>query len=387
MKQTYVYKFYRNRKIKYLNQKIDIAGIIYNHCIALHKIYYRIFKKHLNKYKLQKHLVKLKKKEKYFFWKLLSSQTIQDITDRIDRSYSLFYHNLKNNIKCSPPSFKKVKKYKSITLKQAGYKLLEKNKIRIEKAEYKFSKSREIDGKIKTITIKRDIIGDLYLIINIEKDKPAETKITTGKIAGFDFGLKTFLTVSNQEEIKSPLFYKQCSKKIAKANKELSRKNKKSNARKKAKIKLARIYRYLNNVRKNYFFQLSHTLLNKFDCLIFEDLNIKAMQKLWGKKISDIGFHTFFKILEHVANKKGKKIHKINRFYASSKTCSHCKNINHDLVLKDRSWICPHCFAKLDRDINAAINILREGASSLGLDIVRLVNTSEYCMKPESNVL
>jgi len=95
----------------------------------------------------------------------------------------------------------------------------------------------------------------------------------------------------------------------------------------------------------------------------------------------------FVKILEHVANKNGKKVHKVDRFYPSSKTCFNCKNINHNLELKDRNWVCQHCQAQLDRDINAAKNILREGASSLSLDIVRLENSSEYCLKLESNVL
>lgn len=387
MKQTYIYKFYKHRKIKFLNQNVDIAGIIYNHCIAIHRTYYRIFKKHLNKYKLQKHLTKLKKTKGHSFWILLGSQAIQDITDRIDRSYMLFYQNLKKNIKCSPPGFKKVKKYKSYTLKQAGYQLLEGNKIKIGKREYKFSKSREINGKIKTITIKRDILGDLYLIVTTETLSEAKNSITSGKIAGFDFGLKTFLTVSNHDQIKSPLFYKQCSKKIAKANRKLSRKKTQSNNRKKAKLHLAKIYKYLNNTRKNYFFNLAHDLVNKYDYLIFEDLNIKAMQKLWGKKISDLGFHTFLKVLEHVASKKGKNLHKINRFFPSSKMCSHCTNINKNLSLKDRLWTCPNCSKELDRDNNAAINILREGASSLSLDIVRLENSSEYCWKLESNVL
>jgi putative transposase len=387
MKYTYIYKFYKHRKIKFLNQKIDIAGIIYNHCIALHRTHYRIFKKHLDKYKLQKHLAKLKEKEKHSFWILLGSQAVQDITDRIDRSYKLFYRNLKKNIKSSHPGFKKVKKYKSFTLKQAGYKLLEGNKIRIGKKVYKFAKSREINGQIKTLTIKRDILGDLYLIMTLEIHKTVKKNITTGKIAGFDFGIKTFLSVSNHEKIESPFFYKQCSKKIAKANKALARKKNKSNRRKKAKIALAKIYKYLGNSRKNYFFQLAHVLVDKYDYLIFEDLNIKAMQLYWGKKISDISFHTFLKVLEHVANKKGKTLHKIDRFFPSSKMCSHCTNINENLSLKDRLWTCPHCSKELDRDNNAAINILREGASSLSLDIVRLENSSEYCWKLESNVL
>jgi len=111
------------------------------------------------------------------------------------------------------------------------------------------------------------------------------------------------------------------------------------------------------------------------------------MQRMWGKKISDLSFSQFVKVLEYVAEKKGKKVHKINRYFSSSKTCFSCDHIYKDLSLNERTWTCLNCLAILDRDINAAKNILREGASSLGLDIVRLENSSEYCLKPESNVL
>jgi len=387
MKQAVIYKLYKNRKNKHLNQKIDISGIIYNHCIGLCKKYYKIFGQSLNKYKLQKHLTKIKKLEKYSFWNLLGSQAIQDITDRIDRAYKLFFETRKTNKKSSPPSFKKVKKYKSFTLKQAGFKFFEDNKVKIGDKIFKYFKSRSLEGDIKTITLRRDLLGDLYLIVVMEMNKKVDKKVMTGKIAGLDFGLKTFLTVSNSEKIKSPYFYKKSSKQIAKCNRSLSRKKDGSNKRKKAKLKLAKVYKSLCNHRKNYFFHLALNLIKRYDYIFLEDLDIKAMQKIWGKKISDIAFYSFVKILKHTANKHGKKVHQIDRFYPSSKTCSNCGHINHNLKLTDRFWTCPHCLMRLDRDINATINILREGASSLGLDIVRLENSSEYCLKLESNAL
>ena len=365
MIKTIIYKLYKNKKNKNINQKIDIAGIIYNHCIALNKTYYRIFGKSLNKYRLQKHLTKIKKLKKNSFWNLLGSQAIQDITDRIDRAYKLFFQNQKKRVR--PPSFKKVKKYKSFTLKQAGYEFLEDNRVRIGSQIIKYSKSRSFEGNIKTVTLKRDMLGDLYVIIVIDIKEEATEKVMTGKIAGFDFGLKIFLTSSNGEEQQSPLFYKKSSKQIVECNKILSRKKEGSNRRKKARYQLAKIYKFLVNHRKNYFFHLARDLVKRYDYLFLEDLNIKAMQRLWGKKISDLAFYSFIKILKHMANKYGKTIHQIDRFYPSSKTCSNCERINHNLKLKDRFWTCPHCLKELNREVNAAINILREGASSPGL--------------------
>jgi len=124
--RTYKYKLYKTKKDKYIHNIVNISGIIYNHCIALHKRYYKLYGKHLNKFQLQKHLTKLKKKDRYAFWKKAPSQAIQDITVRIDNAYKKFfdYAKGKTKLRVSPPTFKAVKKYKSYTLKgKVGYKL------------------------------------------------------------------------------------------------------------------------------------------------------------------------------------------------------------------------------------------------------------------------
>ena len=163
--RTYSYKLYHAKRNKNLHKSINIAGSIYNHLIALHKRYYRLYGKSLSANKLKKHITKLKRTKKYAYWNNLGSQAIQDIAERIDRAYKLFYRNLKHGIKTAPPSFKKVRRYKSFTLKQAGYKLHEDNKITIMGKIYKYHQSRGIEGKVKTITVKRDPLGDLYLYI------------------------------------------------------------------------------------------------------------------------------------------------------------------------------------------------------------------------------
>ena len=169
--KTYCFKLYKAKRNRKLHKVINIAGIIYNHCIALHKRYYRLLKKSLNIYKLQKHLTKLKKIGKFSYFKEVGSQAIQDITQRIDRACKLFFRNLKHQIRTAPPSFKKIRKYKSFTLKQAGWKLLKDNAIEINKQKYKYFKSRDIEGIVKTITIKRDTLGDIYLYFVCETNE------------------------------------------------------------------------------------------------------------------------------------------------------------------------------------------------------------------------
>lgn len=373
--KTYKFKLYRSKKNKVLHQQIDIAGLIYNHCIALHRKYYALTGKSLNKFAVMKHITNLKKLDRYQHWNLVGSQAIQDIVDRIDRAYTLFFGNLKRKVRTAPPGFKKVKKYSSFTLKQAGWKLLNGNKIRIQRQVYKFSKSRDIPADVQTVTVKRDSLGNLYLYFVTqrvpEEDVQPDNQTMTGNSAGFDFGLKTFLVTSDGEEIESPLFYRQALAGLKVAQRKLSSKVKFSNNWKKAKANVTRLYQTVVNQRRDWFFKLAHELTDRFDWLFFEDLAMKGMQRLWGRKVSDLARSEFMSILKHVASGKGKTIGLIDRFFPSSKTCFDCGYIHKELALSDRRWVCPDCGIIHERDVNAALNIQREGTSSLRLGDVR----------------
>jgi putative transposase len=350
-----------------LHDRIDVAAKIWNHCINLHKQYDRFTGKHLEKAKLQKHITKLKKRPKYAYWNQLGSQSIQDVTDRIERGYQRFFKKLNKR----PPRFRKIKKHKSFTLKQAGYKLFEDNRIQINSTTYKYFKSREIEGTVKTVTVKRDSLGDIYIFIVCDVPQPPQVITRAGKMVGYDFGLSTYLKASDGNDIESPLFFEQNSAVIKKLNRELSRKVKGSNHRKQARLNLARAHKKTANQRKDFQFKLAYELCGEYALICIEDLNIKAMQRLWGKKISDLSHSNFVKILKYAASRTGTEVIKISRWYPSSKTCSTCGHVLDELPLKIREWQCLVCKTKHDRDFNAAINILREGASSFGLDTVR----------------
>lgn len=360
--KTCCFKLYRSKRNKKLHRQINAAGLIYNHCIALHKRYYRVFAKMLNMYQLQKHLTKLKKIQRFSYIKNIGSQAVQDITQRIDRAYKLFFRNLKHKIRTAPPSFKKVRKYKSFTLKQAGWKLDEENGcIAIGKQKYRYTKSREISGMVKTLTLKRDSLGDIYLYFTCETTA-SKVIAGTGKSVGFDFGLKTFLNASDGEDITAPLFFKQNVKAIKQANRRLSRKRKGSNNRQKAKMELARLHKKTANQRSDFHWKTANQIVGKYALICLEDLNIKGMQKRFGRKISDLGFAEFVNKLKYKAEKTGSKVLEIDRFYPSSQLCSQCGYQNKVMKdLKIREWICPKCNAVHDRDKNAAINILNEG--------------------------
>ena len=361
--KTYRFKLYKSERNEKLNKQINTAGFIYNHCIALHKRYYKIFGKYLNKNQLQKHLVKLKKIDKFGYIKEIGSQAVQEITDRIDKAYQLFFSNLKKKVRCSPPNFKKVRRYKSFTLKQkAGWKLDEStHTLKVNGQNYRYFQSRRISGKVKTVTIKRDSLGDIYVcIVTDAKDLEVETR--TGKRVGFDFGLKKFLTASDGKDIISPMFFAQNSAAIRQAHKKLSHKQKGSKKRRKAVLNLARLYKKTANQRHDFHFKLAHQLCLEYETICIEDLNVKGMQRLYGKKISDLAFSEFVGILKYEASKFGVEIVEVDRYFASSQICHSCGYKNSEVKdLKIRQWKCPQCGAEHDRDRNAAKNILENG--------------------------
>jgi putative transposase len=264
-----------------------------------------------------------------------------------------------------------VRRYKSFTLKQAGYKFLGANRIKIGNRVYQYWNSREIEGTVKTLTIKRTPLGELFMVIVIDSVEESENKFETDKIAGFDFGLKTFLTCSDGTKIESPQFLKQSLNAIKKASRNHSKKRNGSANRERARRILVRKHEDVVNRRSDWFWKLAQELTNQFDVLCFETLNLKGMQRLWGRKTSDLAFGEFLKILAWVATKKGKQVVFIDRWYPSSKTCSNCGQVLKELALEVGQWRCPSCDSVNGRDENAAKNICAVGASTAKLGDVR----------------
>ena len=366
---TYKYKLYsRCDRNKYIHRDIDAFAQVYNHFIALYKRYYRRFNKYASKFRLIKHLTKLKKTARFAHWCLLPSQALQNVIERIDFGYQKFF--AKENKR--PPKFRSRFRYQSYTLKQAGYEFLDGNKIQIGfglrskiKRVFRYHKSRDFDVEsVKIVTIIRDRVGDLWLCVVAKAESFKLHIAKTGKTAGFDFGLKTYLTASDRTRIQSPLFFKRNARAVRKASWQLSRKQKGSDNRERARIHLARVHRHTANQREAFHWWLARHLCKQYDTLCFETLNIKAMQRLWGRKVSDLAFSDFLTILKYVAEKTGKTVVQIDKWLPSSKTCSACGTVKEDLELRERTFRCA-CGHTIDRDLNAAINIHRWGRPPL----------------------
>ena len=375
MIKTYEFKLFRNKKkFKTLEGELRVLCHIYNHCIRLIKTHYKVYGKNPSKNTLQKHLVKLMKDNHE--WKALGySQAIQNITDRIYLSWEAFFSwvKKKEGPKRLPPKFRSFRKYKSYTLKQAAWKIDEENgRIKLGPNWYRYNNSRRVEGVIKTVTVKRDSVGDFYIFLacEISEDfKPKKIAPVTGKSAGIDFGLKTFLTTSGGEEIQSPEFFKKARKNLKKKGRKLSSKEEGSKNRSKARKSLARVHRKIARQRKDFHFKTALMLINKYDKIFVEDLNLQGMKKLWGRKISDLALGDFYRILEFKANEHYKHFGKIDRFFPSSKTCCVCKKVKAEIPLSVRVFEC-ECGNRIGRDKNAARNILEEGTTSYGLERV-----------------
>ena len=377
--KTYKFKLYANHGNRELHKTIDGHAHVWNHCVALQRRYYAIYGKHISKFRLINHISKLKRLSRFAHWNQLPSQAIQDVVARIDKGYKAMFEARAKGKAWGRPRFKPRRKYKSFTLLQAGWTLLPGNKIRIGKHIYQYFKSRDVFGNPTRCTIKRDAVGDVYITILTDHVDPNPNRVMTGKIAGFDFGLKRYLTGHNGHDIESPLFFKRSLNAVKLANRNHSRKKKQSKNRERARLDLARKHRKIASQREDFHWELAHLLTDAYDEIRLEDLNLQGMKALWGRKVSDLGFTDFIKKLVYIAKKKGVKITFIDKWYPSSKTCSACGAIHETLNLRDRTWQCNDCGTNHDRDRNAAMNIYRVGASTLEGEDVRDTSVSCPC--------
>jgi putative transposase len=357
VRQSFKFSLFKSKQLKHLHRTIDVSAQIWNHCVALHRRYYKIFGRGLSEAKLKAHIAKLRN-GRFPHWKAVGSQSVQAIVERLYLAWAAFF---KGDIK-RPPTFCKRRKYRSFTLKQAGYKLLGHGRIKILGRAYRFNQSRAITGLVKTVTVRRDALKDVYLTFSCDQVAQPEQAPKTGKSAGADFGLKTFLTLSSGERIAAPQPLKTELRHLRKAQRVLSRKQKGSKARSRARKDVARVHRRVANVRNDWQWKQARLLVTVFDLLVFETLNIKAMHQLWGRKVGDLGFADFLLKTQWMATKLGKELVKIDRWEPTTQICHVC-NHRQQMPLNMRTFVCGGCGNVEDRDVNASHNILEAGRS------------------------
>ena len=295
----------------------------------------------------------------------IHSQIAQDVLRRLDKAFKAFFRRVKNGDKPGYPRFKGRNQYDSFTYPQSGFKIKD-GKLHLSKiGAIRIFLHREIEGKIKTCTIKRD--GDQWYVSFIVELPDAEPKKIKTSV-GVDVGITTLATLSDGIEIENPKIMNKYNSKLRKAHRNLSRKKKGSNNRSKQKIVLANIYRKVRNIRKDYLHKASHFLVDNYDQIVFEDLQIKNMVKnhCLARSIYDASWSTLINFTTYKAANAGRVVEMVNP-KNTSKECSVCRNIQ-PMPLSQRTYKCPNCGAVIGRDHNAAINILNR----VGTDCVEL---------------
>ena len=355
-----------------LGNMLDDLGDVHNHFLALEKRYYRIYGKYAGRYRLQPHLTKLLQRTKQH-WTWIPRDTLDQVIIRIHIAYERFFDWLKKGRRgrrVGPPKFKKRSKYRSAKF-QTGYQLtdgtvrlsfkewdVEKQKFVFVRRNILYHQHRDSQGNVKYIQIGRDAVGTFYLYI-ITDSISKEVLSATGESVGIDFGMETYLTLSTGEKIQHPQPLKRSLNQLRKLNKAVSRKQKGSNNWWRAVWELARLYRKIANQRRDWHYKTAHDLCERFDLIATETLNLEAMKRLWGRKVSDLAFYQFVEILEFKCIKHNREFVQVGQWTATTKPCSDCGYKNENLSLSQRQWTCPECGSHHDRDINAALNILR----------------------------
>lgn len=258
--KVYRYKLYTNAKRGELRELIYRFGIVRNYAVKMFSGYYRLTGRSLSAFDLSNHVARKKRNKNTATAKMvdgLPSQAVQECVGRVYKGYKNFFayckkrKNSKAVCRVRPPSVRKPSKNLSFTLLQAGYKFssTEPNKVRIGDRTYGFFKSQELKGKVKRVTVKRDRCGDLYIVVLTDCTE-AKSLPMTGKAAGYDFGLKTFLTRHDGKRIESPEFLKGQMKRYRKLSRNLSNKVNGSNSRRKARLELSRFHRHIDRCRE-----------------------------------------------------------------------------------------------------------------------------------------
>lgn len=385
--KTYRFRIYPDKdQEELLSKHFGCSRFVYNYFLNQRKEQYQLTSKSDNYYQQTKSLTELKKQEEFKWLKEVNSQSIQFCLRSLEAAYVNFFRGTSKF-----PRFKSKRGKNTFTIPQFGR--LEGNKLHIPKFKkgIKVKLDREVKGKIGKFNITKTPTSKYY--VSIFTEQTIEQLPKTGKKVGVDLGLKDFLITSDGIKFKNNRYTKKCARQLKKAQQHLSRKEKGSNGFEKQKLKVAKLHEKIASCRLDNLHKTSTKLVKDYDLISIEDLNVKGMVKnsKLSKHISDASWGRFVNLLSYKCEWYGKELVKINRFYPSSKTCNSCGWINQELKLSDRKWTCK-CGETHDRDINASINILKEGLKihGQGLSITKVERKSDFSnkahsMKPETH--
>lgn len=365
MRKTFHYRLYPTKAQQTAMQKaLDACRWVYNETLATRKNAWEQEQRSVSLYDTIKMLPDWKREQP--FLRDAYSQSLQDACTRVDLAFQAFFRRVKAGQTPGYPRFRGSNRYDSFAYPQTGFKLLDNGRLRLSKiGGVNIVLHRPIEGKVKCLTVRRNNLGNWYACFSCEVEP--QPLPPSPKVIGVDVGLTHFATLSTGKHIPNPRFFRKDERALAKAQRQLSKCTKGTPEYRKYKRVVQHIHQRIANRRKNFAHKLSRRLVNEFQIIAFEDLDIQQMQnsnwRSMNKSISDAAWRQFVDFTTYKAEWAGKLSPRIDP-RGTTQTCSGCGQI----IPKDlsvRVHECPHCGLVLDRDVNAALNILALGMQSV----------------------
>lgn len=355
-----------------LNKVLGCYRFVYNQMLAQKQNAYKTDKTNLKVTDLSKwfHGILLKD-EQYAWLKEQNTKVMKQAIRQMDGAYQKFFkqHNgfpkfkTKKDKQSAMFPYEAISKHNTFETRHISLTTPLKN-IKFRCSDLYFSRLQKYNKNIRSATLSKTKSGNFFLSILIEMEEAELKRFEhTNEQVGIDLEVKDFVITSDGEVFENKHFFKKEEKQMNKLQRQLSRKVKGSNNRKRVQVRIAKLFERIMNKKDVYIHYVTNELLTYFDTIFMEDLNVQGMLKNHhlAKAIQEVGFYKFKETLVNKALVNNKQVVFIDRFYPSSKTCSVCGYKKRDLKLSDREWVCPQCGTKHDRDINAAMNILLEG--------------------------
>ena len=362
MLKSYKYKLKPNEKQEELLSKFfGCCRYIFNWGLDRRTSVYKENGIKINYMELAKELTTLKKTDECMWLNEAPNESLQQSLRSLDNAFTNFFRKKGNY-----PKFKS-KKYSKDSIKFINSVHFDFNnwEVKLPKLGWvKLCKNRAFDQstcKQGTCTISRDHCGTYWCVITVDdlQPKPTKAKLVKDNAVGIDLGIKDYAILSDGTKYSNPKHLEKAQRKLAHLQRDFARTKKDSKNHEKMRIKVAKCYRSITNQRNDFLHKLSTNLVRNYDVICLEDLNVKGMEQNHhlARAIQGAAWSEFVRQMEYKSEWYGKNVLFIGRFEPSSKLCHKCGYINRDLKLRDREWTCPVCGEKLDRDVNAAMNI------------------------------
>lgn len=363
MIKAYKYKLKPNSTQEIaLNQFLGSARFIYNWGLNRKTEQYKLNGTSPNYNALAKELTLLKQTEGYTWLQDVPIDALQQSLRNLENAFTRFFREHKGypKFKSKKDNHSSYKVIKSVHFDFANWK------VKLPKLGWvnicKNHIFNQLNCKQGTVTITKDCCGTYWcsVVVDDMQGKPSKAKMVESTAVGIDFGIKDYAILSDGTKFSNPKYYESSQKKLAKLQRQFAKSKKDSHRHELLRIKIAKLYKSITNQRNDVLHKLSTYLVSSYDNICLEDLNVEGMIKNHhlAKSIQSASWSTFVNMLTYKSEHNGKNIIFIGRYEPSSKLCHNCGYINKELTLNDREWVCPICGERLDRDVNAAINIM-----------------------------